>query len=86
MRHTLRLGGSQLACDLQLEYGKEWDSWAKRAARPDDIPSAPDLADRGQGWAGWGDFLGTGNLRGRDRGGMRPFSEARTFRSISCDS
>ena len=67
---------SRVICSLST--AKSGTVGPRGVARPDDIPSAPDLAYRGQGWAGWGDFLGTGNLRGRDRI-MRPFSEARTF-------
>ena len=56
-----------LARDLGLSNSLDWHAWAKSEARPADIPSAPDQAYRSDGWAGWGDFLGTGNIRPRDR-------------------
>ena len=46
--------------------------------RPADIPSNPNVCYKGDGWSGYGDFLGTGNVA-HHRKVMRPFKEAREF-------
>lgn len=46
--------------------------------RPADVPSMPNVTYKGDGWAGYGDFLGTGNVSNY-RKTIRPFIEARTF-------
>ncbi|MCU0728102.1 MAG: hypothetical protein MUE73_20330 [Planctomycetes bacterium] len=45
---------------------------------PDNHPKAPHEVYRYRGFAGWGDFLGTGNIAPTARG-RRPFAEARKF-------
>jgi Hypothetical methyltransferase len=67
-----------LARGLGLSNSLEWDAWAKSDARPADVPSAADQAYRSDGWAGWGDFLGTGNIRPKDRS-WRSFEESRAL-------
>jgi hypothetical protein len=49
---------------LELKGQRQWEEWRRSGQRPRDIPSGPDNAYRSSGWAGWGDFLGTGNVRG----------------------
>ena len=43
---------------LGLKSVKEWNEWSKSGERPPDIPSCPDTVYKGEGWNGWGDFLG----------------------------
>lgn len=56
--------------------------------RPANVPSNPNARYKHEGWAGYGDFLGTGNVANH-RKVMRPFIEAREyarslgFRSLS---
>src|SRR5205823_578783 len=45
---------------LGLRNGDEWADWAKSAARPADIPSAPDRTYKDQ-WIGMSDWLGVVN-------------------------
>ena len=42
------------------------------------MPTNPHTTYAGFGWKGYGDFLGTGNVRG-GKGSFKPFDEARTF-------
>ena len=56
----------------------EWWVYAKSGRRPPDIPAHPELTYVDQGWAGWGDWLGTGNLAPSGRK-YRLFDQARTF-------
>jgi hypothetical protein len=46
--------------------------------RPRNVPSKPGACYKHEGWVGYGDFLGTGNVANH-RKVMRPFIEARTF-------
>jgi len=41
----------------------EWRAWCQAGKRPPNIPAGPDQIYRDRGWKGWGDFLGTGNVR-----------------------
>ncbi|MCU0728365.1 MAG: hypothetical protein MUE73_21700 [Planctomycetes bacterium] len=68
---------------LGLSSDAEWNGYAagKRPELPrlpDRYPHAPHIAYRYRGFAGWGDFLGTGNIAAKNRV-FRPHSEARTF-------
>jgi len=75
-----------LVRDLHLRSGNEWRSWSKSSDKPDDVPANPDVVYRGEGWCGWGDWLGTRNIAPRDRA-YRPFEEARAFvRSLGLTS
>jgi hypothetical protein len=67
---------------LGLGSRREWVDYCAHypddgSGLPDDIPTNPNLVYRDQGWAGWGDFLGTGNL-GPKRV-YRSFPRARAF-------
>ena len=46
------------AQSLQLKAYRDWLLWCKSGQRPNNIPSNPNKAYRGKGWAGWPDFLG----------------------------
>jgi superfamily II DNA or RNA helicase len=59
---------------LGLKSAREWEDWRKRGDRPADIPATPNDVYKGKGWAGWGDWLGTGNTR---EGEYRSFEQAR---------
>ena len=53
---------------LGLKSYAEWRALCKGhspllPSLPSDIPNAPDRKYLTQGWAGWGDWLGTGNVR-----------------------
>jgi hypothetical protein len=63
---------------LELKNKAEWSTWAKSDARPQDIPAGPSQTYKGKGWAGWGDWLGTGYVATRDRNFLS-FAEARDF-------
>jgi Phage-integrase repeat unit len=67
----------EYARSLRFRGTSKWRAWAKTDARPRDIPSAPPQIYPDE-WAGWGDWLGTGNVR---PGSIewRPFGEARDF-------
>jgi hypothetical protein len=47
---------------LGLKSFTEWVAWCKSGGRPANIPSQPHK--RYKKWAGWGDWLGTGNILG----------------------
>ena len=51
---------------LKLSGRKEWREYLKSGEKPDDIPSKPDGTYKKE-WKGLGNFLGTGNVSGRDR-------------------
>jgi hypothetical protein len=76
---------------LGLRSNAEWaviarDGLPDGSVLPDDIPHGPQGHYAGRGWKGWGDFLGTGNLRAADREWLS-FVEARTFaRSLGLTS
>lgn len=72
------------ARSLGLGSQREWAEHCKRARAdgelPDDISTVPHATYRGKGWAGWGDWLGTGNVRPLDRSSrFRSFRSARAF-------
>jgi hypothetical protein len=62
---------------LKLRGHTEWNRWGKKK-RPQDIPSAPNVVYKDE-WQGWGDWLGTKNIRHH----WLSFDEAReTVRSL----
>jgi superfamily II DNA or RNA helicase len=63
---------------LGFKSKNEWQAWSKSDARPDDIPGTPPQVYKDKGWAGWGDWLGTGNQATFNRT-FRPFEEARSY-------
>ena len=54
----------------------EWFEYTKSGKKPIDIPSNPSPTYAKTGWAGWGDWLGTGRAR---HGHFRPFKKARAL-------
>ena len=50
---------------LNLSGQKEYISWSKTSARPDDIPSAPHSSYKAE-WLGYGDWLGTNRVASRN--------------------
>jgi hypothetical protein len=64
------------ARNLALKSGSEWYKYAKSGKKPADIPTCPNRTYAEAGWAGMGDWLGSGRRRGT---GWRPFKQARTF-------
>ncbi len=75
-----------LARSLELRSVKQWYGYCRSGRRPPDIPSNPQLAYRGSGWRGWGDWLGTARLGPLDYR-FRPFPKARAFaRSLGLKS
>ena len=64
--------------DLRLNSHIEWQNFCKHGKKPDDIPSDPYGTYAGAGWAGWGDWLGTGRVSDQLRK-YRNFKKARAF-------
>jgi hypothetical protein len=61
---------------LELRTQNEWKAFSRSGRRPTDIPDAPDKVYLNEGWAGYGDWLGTGRVSNRRRVFL-PFTEAR---------
>lgn len=52
---------------LGLSTTRAYWEWAKTGARPPGIPARPEITYVGQGWSGYGDWLGMGTAAGRAR-------------------
>ena len=52
----------EFARSLKLKGVKEWEKFCQSGKKPKEIPSAPNKTYKDNGWKGWGDFLGTGNV------------------------
>ena len=63
---------------LKLKSGEEWKDYCKFGQKPDDIPAAPDLTYKQDGWKNWGDWLGSGTVASHLRE-YKSFEEARDF-------
>ncbi len=68
---------------LGLRSQEQWREYCRgalrgRGRRPQDIPAAPDLVYRNEGWRNWGDWLGTGTEATQLRR-YRAFDSAREF-------
>jgi superfamily II DNA or RNA helicase len=61
---------------LGLKSQTEWKNYCKSGKKPTDIPANAYAVYYRTGWSGWGDWLGTGRVRGA---GWRQFREARAF-------
>jgi superfamily II DNA or RNA helicase len=76
---------------LGLASSTEWERYVAgkfpdKDPLPFDIPSNPGNTYRTKGWAGWGDWLGTGRIANQCRQ-WRPFRQARRFaRSLGLSS
>ena len=66
----------EFARSLNLKNQKEWFQYCKSGEKPDNIPRSISTFYKNEGWTTWGDFLGTGTIRSRDKV-YRPFKEAR---------
>ena len=47
---------------LKLKTKNEWEIYCESGDKPDDIPKGPDGTYKNNGWCGYGDWLGTGNI------------------------
>ena len=63
---------------IGLKSEREWQAWRKSGARPDDIPSTPNVTYKESGWTSYGDFLGYAEGQGA-RGSFRSFEDARAY-------
>lgn len=68
----------EFAQSLRLKSSKGWFDYIKTGDLPPDIPTNPSLAYADAGWAGMGDWLGTGRIANQLRE-YRPFIEARSY-------
>jgi superfamily II DNA or RNA helicase len=66
------------ARSLNLKSEAEWYAYARTQKRPVDIPAVPKHAYARDGWAGMGDWLGTGRIADQKRQ-YRTFKKARAF-------
>jgi hypothetical protein len=68
---------------LRLSGQTAWRRWVNGKmpefpSRPADIPSLPQVTYKDTGWAGYGDFLGTGQQANHQKA-LLPFMKARAF-------
>jgi len=68
---------------LKLQNNKQWRQYvageiSHLGIKPDDIPSNPNFVYINEGWLGYGDWLGNGNVSTRLRE-YRSFTRARSF-------
>jgi hypothetical protein len=61
---------------LGLKSQVEWIDYCMSGKKPKDIPSNPNKTYAKAGWSGFGDWLGTGRVRGPN---WQPFKKARAF-------
>lgn len=64
--------------NLKLQNVAVWDAWSKSGIRPHNVPANPKSVYKDEGWAGWGDWLGTGRIANQNMV-YRSFEEARRF-------
>ena len=71
---------------LNLKGSTEWREWSKTSARPANIPSNPETIYKHDGWQGYGQWLGTGNVASKDLQFL-PFEKALLYaRSLKLTS
>ena len=63
---------------LNLKGRNEWRKYLRNAKRPLNIPSKPENTYKDKGWSGFGDWLGTGNLKNSEIN-YRSFEDAKAF-------
>jgi len=63
---------------LGIKSQLQWSALRKSGSRPLNIPSAPNIVYKNDGWQNWGDWFGTGYVAAQLRE-FRPFEEAREF-------
>lgn len=44
---------------LKLKSARDWQIYVDAGTKPEDVPDAPEIIYANDGWAGWGDWLGT---------------------------
>jgi superfamily II DNA or RNA helicase len=66
------------ARSLKLKKTSEWEQFCKSGQKPDNIPASPRNTYKDDGWIGFGDWLGTGNVSVKVKK-FRPFGEAREY-------
>ena len=44
---------------LKLKSARDWQVYVDAGTKPEDVPDAPEIIYANDGWAGWGDWLGT---------------------------
>ncbi len=71
--------GRKIARTLNLRSKMEWNEYCRSVSRMESLPSRPDQVYAGQGWKGYGDWLGAKNNRGFHLKSFRPFEEAQAF-------
>jgi superfamily II DNA or RNA helicase len=64
--------------ELRLKSVGAWSEYCKSRKKPSDIPTTPARMYSQTGWAGWGDWLGTGRIADQFRK-FRHFQDARAF-------
>jgi formylglycine-generating enzyme required for sulfatase activity len=62
--------------NLGLKSQPKWSEYCNSGKKPADIPSSPNKVYASDGWAGIGDWLGTGRIA---PGQFRPFQKARAY-------
>jgi len=82
-RYRTFLQARSFARKLKLKNRTEWSAYCRGkmpelGRLPADISASPHKTYAGRGWAGIGDWLGTGAVANQSRK-FRPFSEARAF-------
>jgi hypothetical protein len=70
--------GRAYARKLKLRSQKEWHAWSKSGQRPSNIPAAPHLTYRDDGWISMPDWLGYGSEGGAARSSSSSSSSATT--------
>lgn len=66
--------------NVSAKSRSQWQAWLATGERPVFIPADPPRAYSGKGWAGWGDWLGTGTRSPKEISeAFWPFQEAREF-------
>src|SRR5215204_1033751 len=68
----------EYARSLGLKKREEWVEFCKSGRKPNDIPRSPANVYKDSGWAGWGDWLGTGHIASPKRK-YRSFEKAREY-------
>ena len=63
---------------LNLKSKSDWVEYCKSGKKPNDIPSTPNIVYRNKGWAGWGDWLGTGRVAPQNMS-YKSFNEVKEF-------
>ncbi len=63
---------------LNLKNAKEWQKYCTNGEKPAEIPAAPEVVYKNDGWKGLGDWLGFGVIACQNREYL-PFEEAKLF-------